>query len=123
MFFAANTGTPSLDVSPIASWLGASDPNNFVMAFWVMYIIVNALSILVFNLGFARKLPLLKNVVIYAVMFIGNMFMTLLALTLPIIESLFIATLVLGVYKLQLKRHKQDQTDEEDSLNINNNDQ
>jgi len=123
MIFAANTGTPSLDVSPIAQWLGASDPNNFIMAFWVMYIIVNALSILVFNLGFARKLPLLKNVVIYGVMFFGNMFMTLFALTLPIIESLFIATLVLGIYKLQLKRHKQETGNEEgDSLNINNND-
>lgn len=123
MFFAANTGKPSVDVSPIAQLLGAGDPNNFVMAFWVMYIIVNALSILVFNLGFARKLPLLKNVVIYVLMFIGNMFMTLLALTLPIIESLFIATLVLGIYKLQLKRHKQEQeNDEKNSLNINNND-
>ncbi|PYZ93285.1 hypothetical protein CR194_08815 [Salipaludibacillus keqinensis] len=112
MFFAS-TATPAPDMSPLAQWLGATDPNNFVMAFWIMYVIINALSILVFNLGFARKLPLLKNVVIYAVMFFGNMFITLLALTLPIIESLFIAALVLGVYKLQLRRHKREEANEE----------
>ncbi|WP_280769126.1 YlaH-like family protein [Salipaludibacillus daqingensis] len=123
MILSATTGTPSPNMAPIAQWLGAQDPSNFVVAFWIMYIIINALSILVFNLGFARKLPILKNVVIYGVMFFGNMFITLLALTLPIIESLFIAALVLGVYKLQLRRHKQEQASEDSpSLNVNNND-
>jgi hypothetical protein len=113
MIIAANTETPSPNFSPIAEWLGAADPSNFVMVFWIMYIIINALSILVFNLGFARKLPLLKNVVIYAVMFFGNMFITLFALTLPVIESLGIAALVLGMYKFQLRRHKQEEASEE----------
>ncbi|MCR6095899.1 YlaH-like family protein [Salipaludibacillus agaradhaerens] len=107
----ANTVSP--DLTPIAEWLGAQDPDNVVFAFWIMYIIVNVLSVIVFNLGFARKLPLLKNVIIYGLMFFGNIFMTFLALALPIIESLFIAALVLGIYKLQLRRHQRADTTEQ----------
>ncbi|SES39555.1 YlaH-like family protein [Salipaludibacillus aurantiacus] len=109
-----NTEPVAPDMTPIAQWLGATDPENFLFAFVIMYIIINALSILVFNLGFARKLPVLKNVVIYAVMFFGNIFITFLALSLPIIESLFIAALVLGIYKFQLKRHKNDEQKSEE---------
>ncbi|UTR15229.1 YlaH-like family protein [Salipaludibacillus sp. LMS25] len=107
----ANTVSPKL--TPIAEWLGAQDTDNAVFAFWIMYIIVNVLSVIVFNLGFARKLPLLKNVIIYGLMFFGNMFMTFLAFALPIIESLFIAALVLGIYKLQLRRHQRTDTTEQ----------
>lgn len=104
----AGGGEPTPDFTPIAEWLGAANPEeNFVMAFWVMYIIINLLSILVFNLGFARKLPILKNVVVYAVMFFGNMFITFFAFTMPIIESLMIAAVVLGIYKLRFRRHQQ----------------
>lgn len=109
MYLAASNGNVSPDMTPIAEWLGATNPENFLMSFMVMYVIINVLSILVFNLGFARKLPVLKTVVVYAMMFFGNIFMTFLALSLPIIESLFIAALVLGIYKLQLRRHKKEE--------------
>lgn len=107
MILTASTEVVSPNMTPIAEFLGANDPENFLTAFWILYILINLLSIVVFNLGFARKLPLLKNIVIYAAMLFGNMFITFLAFTLPIIESLFLAALVLGIYKLQLKRHKQ----------------
>lgn len=109
MLLAANNGTASPNMTPLAELLGASDPENFLTVFWILYIIINVLSIIVFNLGFARKLPLLKNIVIYAVMLFGNMFITFFAFTLPIIESLFLAGLVLGIYKFQLKRHKRNE--------------
>ncbi|PRO64853.1 hypothetical protein C6I21_12685 [Alkalicoccus urumqiensis] len=99
-------------MTPIAEFLGANDPENFLIAFWILYAIINILSIVVFNLGFARKLPLLKNVIVYGAMFFGNMFITFLAYTLPIIESLFIAAVILAVYKLQLRRHKQHEPEE-----------
>lgn len=104
---------PSPDFTPIAHWLGASDPANFEFVFWSMFIIITILSIIVFNLGFARKLPLFKNIIVYAVMLFGNMFITFFALTLPIIESLGIAALILGIYKLQLNRHKRETEDSE----------
>ncbi|PTL37508.1 YlaH-like family protein [Alkalicoccus saliphilus] len=107
---AGNTASPNM--APLADFLGAGDPENFLTAFWILYIIINLLSILVFNLGFARKLPLLKNIVVYAAMLFGNMFITFLAFTLPIIESLFIAAVVLGMYKLQLRRHKAEDEEE-----------
>ncbi|AOM83309.1 YlaH-like family protein [Salisediminibacterium beveridgei] len=108
MIHLSSGAEPSPDFTPIAHWLGASDPANFEFVFWSMFIMITVLSILVFNLGFARKLPLFKNIVVYAVMLFGNMFITFFALTLPIIESLGIAAVILGVYKLQLNRHKRE---------------
>ncbi|MBU9711266.1 YlaH-like family protein [Evansella tamaricis] len=113
IFLLAATSTPNPRMSPIAEMLGAGNPENFFTAFPIIYLIVNVLTIVVFNLGFARKLPILKLVVVYTVMFIGNLFITLLALTLPIVESLVVAAIVLWVYKLQLRRHKKDEAESE----------
>lgn len=115
MIHFSSGAEPSPDFTPIAHWLGASDPANFEFVFWSMFIMITVLSIIVFNLGFARKLPLLKNIVVYAVMLVGNMFITFFALTLPIIESLGIAAIILGVYKLQLNRHKREKSEEDES--------
>lgn len=112
MLLASDNEVVAPDMTPLAEFLGAGNPENFLTAFWILYILINVLSIVVFNLGFARKLPLLKNVVIYAVMLFINMFITFLAFTLPIIESLFLAAVVLGIYKLQLKRHKREKEEQ-----------
>ncbi|WP_096189272.1 YlaH-like family protein [Evansella halocellulosilytica] len=113
MFLATSTLESAPNMTPIAEWLGATNPENFLFAFTVLYIMTNVLTIIVFNLGFARKLPILKTVIVYVMMLFGNIFITFLALTLPIIESLFVAALVLGVYKLQLRRHKKEELAEE----------
>ncbi|WP_078595433.1 YlaH-like family protein [Evansella clarkii] len=97
------------NMSPMAELVGATDPENFLFAYVVLYIILNVITIVVFNLGFARKLPVLKLAVVYILMLFGNIFMTFLALSLPIIESLFVAALILGVYKIQLKRYKKEE--------------
>ncbi|CAM3961636.1 YlaH-like family protein [Alkalicoccus chagannorensis] len=94
------------NVSPMAEFLGGADAENFLFVFFALFIIINLLSVIVFNLGFARKLPPLKNAIVYSVMFFGNFFLTFLALFMPIAESLVIAAVVLGVYKLQLRRHQ-----------------
>ncbi|SDY77859.1 YlaH-like protein [Evansella caseinilytica] len=96
-------------MTPIAQWLGATDPENFVFAYTMLYIILNILTVIVFNLGFARKLVFLKTVMVYILMLIGNVAITFLAFSLPIIESLFVAAVVLGIYKIQLRRHKQEE--------------
>ncbi|MBB5172224.1 YlaH-like family protein [Texcoconibacillus texcoconensis] len=102
---------PEPDFTYFAELFGAQDPEQFVFAFAMLYLIVNFLTIVVYNLGFARKLPILKNVIIYVVLLFGNIFITFLALTLPVIESLFIAAVVLVVYRLQLRRHKSEKHD------------
>ncbi|MBU9720493.1 MULTISPECIES: YlaH-like family protein [Bacillaceae] len=107
-FLAAVADAPTYNMTPIAEMLGLTNPENFFFGFPIMYLIVTVLTVIVFNLGFARKLPVLKQAIVYILMLLGNILLTLLALILPIIESLFVATLVLGVYKLQMKRHKTD---------------
>ena len=38
---------------------------------WYLYLTIFGLCIVVYQLGFAKKLPLLKNIVIYAIMALG----------------------------------------------------
>ncbi|SDH88890.1 YlaH-like family protein [Alteribacillus bidgolensis] len=80
-----------------------------VVGFWLLYAAVVLMCIVVFNLGFARKLPLLKNVIVYAALFIGALPLTIFAIGMAVVESLIAAAIVLGIYKIRLKRHKQEQ--------------
>ncbi|KHF29874.1 hypothetical protein LR68_01353 [Anoxybacillus sp. BCO1] len=38
---------------------------------WLLYATIVVLSIIVYRLGFARKLPMLKNVIIYSLLVLG----------------------------------------------------
>lgn len=73
---------------------------------WYLYLTIFGLCIVVYLLGFSRKLPLLKNVIIYTVMALGCTILCLLAVFLPMAESLIIAAIVLAIYKLRLRRAK-----------------
>lgn len=74
-----------------------------------LYFTIFALSVLVYQLGFAKKLPLLKNVIIYVVMAFGCTLFTFLGAFLPVAEGLVIAALVLGIYKLRLKQSQREE--------------
>ncbi|WP_418909839.1 YlaH-like family protein [Bacillus pinisoli] len=74
----------------------------------LLYISILLLSILVYKLGFAKKLPLLKSVVIYIFLAIGCSILTLLALRLPVVEGLVVASLVLIIYKVRLYQSKKE---------------
>ncbi|MFB9762139.1 MULTISPECIES: YlaH-like family protein [Bacillaceae] len=76
---------------------------------WLLYATVIVLSIIVFNLGFARKLPLLKNVVVYISLVLGCSVLTFFAVFLPIAEGLVIAAIILGIYKIRLHQAKKEQ--------------
>lgn len=69
---------------------------------WLLYITVFVLSAIVYRLGFARKLPLLKNVIIYVLLALGCTILTFFAVFLPVAEGLVVAALVLIIYKLRL---------------------
>ncbi|MGD6818400.1 YlaH-like family protein [Metabacillus sp. 84] len=73
---------------------------------WTMLTVVLILSIIVFKLGFAKKLPPLKAALIYLFLFLGCIILTFLAIFLPIAEGLIIASLILIIYKIRLRRHK-----------------
>ncbi|WP_082234303.1 YlaH-like family protein [Halobacillus massiliensis] len=76
-------------------------------SFFLLYLVTAALAIITFKLGFARKLPLVKNIVVYSVLIIGTFLLTLiLGLNLPIAESLLVAAIILGIYRLRLHKER-----------------
>ncbi|GAK04101.1 hypothetical protein JCM19037_2475 [Geomicrobium sp. JCM 19037] len=86
---------------------------NAAMGFWLLYLAVVVMSILVFNLGFARKLSLMKNIVVYGALLFGAIMLTFFAIFMPIVESLIAAALVLGIYRLRLRMHKKQKAGQE----------
>ncbi|MEJ9151883.1 MULTISPECIES: YlaH-like family protein [Bacillus] len=70
-------------------------------AVWLYFVIIIVLSILVYNLGFARKLSFGKNIVIYVLMIMGSFILLILSYQLPVVESLFVAAIVLGIYRIR----------------------
>lgn len=76
-------------------------------SFMFLYLTTVILTIITFKLGFARKLPVIKAIVVYAVLVIGTFILTLiLGLNLPLPESLVVAALILGIYRLRLHRER-----------------
>ncbi len=70
---------------------------------WYLYLTIFGLCIVVYQLGFAKKLPLLKNIVIYAIMALGCTILCFMGVFLPMAEGLIIAVLVLAIYRLRLR--------------------
>ena len=82
---------------------------SYEIAGYVVFILVFILSAIVFKLGFARELPLLKNIVIYTFLFLGCLMLTFFAFFLPMIEGLMVAALILIVYKSRMWREKREE--------------
>ncbi|RWZ60741.1 hypothetical protein EQV77_05450 [Halobacillus fulvus] len=77
-------------------------------SFMLLYLTIVVLTVITFKLGFARKLPMLQTVVVYTVLIVGTFVLTLiLGLNLPVAESLVVAALILGIYRLRLHRERQ----------------
>ncbi|WP_449540494.1 YlaH-like family protein [Ferdinandcohnia sp. Marseille-Q9671] len=72
----------------------------------ILYLVIFLLSVVVYNLGFAKKLPLLKNIIIYIFLALGCTVLTLLGSLLPIAEGLAIVALILIIYKVRLHQTK-----------------
>lgn len=73
---------------------------------WYLYITIFGLCIVVYQLGFAKKLPLLKNIVLYAMMAFGCTILCFLGVFLPMAEGLMLTVVILGIYKLRLRSSK-----------------
>ncbi|MEW9108844.1 YlaH-like family protein [Cytobacillus gottheilii] len=83
------------------------------LGMWLLYITIVLLSILVFKLGFAKKLPLGKSVVIYSFLILGCTLLTFLGVFLPVAEGLVVAALILIIYKIRLHQEKKQQASAE----------
>ncbi|MFS8630646.1 MAG: YlaH-like family protein [Bacillales bacterium] len=66
-----------------------------------LYLTVVILAAAVYQMGFARKLPLLKTVIVYLLLAAGATILTLLAVFLPIAEGLAIMAVILVLYKIR----------------------
>lgn len=82
---------------------------NYDIAGYVLFALVFLLSALVYKLGFAKKLKLSQNIVIYIFLFLGCVILTFFALYLPMVEGLIVAALILIVYKTRLWREKREE--------------
>ncbi|WP_223700376.1 YlaH-like family protein [Sutcliffiella deserti] len=79
------------------------------LGMWLLYFTILALSILVYKLGFALKLPILKSAVIYLFLILGGTVLSFLGIFLPVAEGLIVAALILIIYRIRLRRHKQEE--------------
>ncbi|MFF2445993.1 YlaH-like family protein [Neobacillus sp. NPDC058068] len=80
-------------------------------AVWLQYLYIVILAAIVYKLGFAKKLPLLKNIVIYFCLLIGCLVMLIFSYALPIAEGLAGAAILLIIYKIRLHQTKKQQTE------------
>lgn len=79
---------------------------NFDIAGYVLFLLIFCLSVLVYKLGFAKKLRFSQNIVIYAFLLLGCLMLTFLAFFLPVVEGLIVAALILIIYKIRLRLEK-----------------
>ncbi|MFJ8515400.1 YlaH-like family protein [Lysinibacillus xylanilyticus] len=82
---------------------------SYDIAGFVVFLLVFVLSAIVYKLGFAKKLKLSQNIVIYVFLFLGCIMLTFFALFLPMIEGLIVAALILIVYKTRMWREKREE--------------
>jgi CHASE2 domain-containing sensor protein len=100
-----------MDVSQRLSFFAAlfKVDENPTTGMWLLYITIVLLSILVFKLGFAKKLPILKSAMIYTFLILGCTMLTFLGVFLPVAEGLVVAALILIIYKIRLHQEKKEQ--------------
>jgi YlaH-like protein len=84
--------------------------NDTELSMWIMYFLIVLLSIVVYHLGFAKKLSIIKMVITYVLLLVGCTFLTFLALRIPIVEALLASVFVLGIYKIRLHQSKKNKS-------------
>lgn len=78
--------------------------NYYDHVFAIFYFLNLFLIIIAYKLGFARKIPLLKSIIVYILLALGTVIVALFSSIgeLPTVESLIVIVLVLGIYRLRL---------------------
>jgi hypothetical protein len=82
---------------------------------WMLYFTILVLSMIVYKLGFAKKLPILKSAIIYFFLALGCTILTFLGIFLPVAEGLVIAALILIIYKIRLLQSKKQEANANNS--------
>lgn len=108
MFLPAVLSNASVNVNERLTFFGRlyGLDTNPELGMWLLFITIFVLSIIVYVLGFARKIKLWQNIVIYIAMFFGCLILTFFGAFLPVAESLIVAAIVLGLYRFRLHRER-----------------
>ncbi|GAA0446080.1 hypothetical protein GCM10008983_24830 [Lentibacillus halophilus] len=74
-----------------------------VNVYWVFYVLNLAFAAVAYKLGFARKLPVLKSVLVYVMLAVGMLVLNLFSIVgYPVTDSLIVICLILGIYRYRL---------------------
>lgn len=73
-------------------------------AFFILYAITAALLAIVYKLGFAKRLPILKAIIVYLVLVIGALPLAFLGIALPLVEALLIAVAILAIVRFRMRK-------------------
>ncbi len=85
---------------------------------WFRYALISFLALMLYKLGFERPLPILKKIVVYAVLVIGCYPLVILyAFGLPIVPALIAAILFMVAVRFREKRYKKDAPSEGETSN------
>lgn len=85
-------------------WVVSTFPDY---VFWVYYVLNLIFAAIAYKLGFARELPWRKSIIVYLLLAVGNFILTVFSIMkLPITESLFIISIVLGIYRYRLHKER-----------------
>ncbi|MGM8364267.1 YlaH-like family protein [Virgibacillus sp. W0181] len=89
----------------IFEWIVSNYGTNNI--FWIFYLMNLILAIIAYELGFARKLPIIKTVIVYILLALGNYILTVFSLLqFPITETLILISIVLGIYRFRLYQQR-----------------
>lgn len=74
---------------------------------WAGYLVILILTAIVYKVAFARKLPILKSMVVYLVLALGCvMFWVMYILGFPIVEILVITVVLIVVARIRMAKGK-----------------
>jgi hypothetical protein len=73
-------------------------------AFFLYYVVLFVLGVVVYKLGFAKKLPILKSALIYVLLAFGCIVMAILGTQMPIAEILFFGVFFLAAVRWRMSR-------------------
>lgn len=77
----------------------------------LQYFFIVILSVIVYRLGFAKKLPILKNIIIYTCLVVGCLLLLFFSYALPIAEGLLVAAVILIIYRIRRHQSEKQQTE------------
>ncbi|TRM12268.1 hypothetical protein FH966_11565 [Lentibacillus cibarius] len=87
--------------------------SDSINVFWTFYIINLILSAIAYKLGFARRLPILKSVLVYIMLAFGMLILNFFSLVgYPVTDSLIAICLVLGIYRYRLHLQRKSENKE-----------